>query len=629
MTGSRKHLVVAVGAAAVFGGQGLANAGTVSGVVDAGGGAPVSDARVTLFVPSLVEFFETRTQPDGTFAFAGIPNGAKQLAVAAIGYDYQEITIDVSDFPWVANFSLQTESEPGSWDIIGNTLPELFDATDIGILLPDGTVFYCHDTVDPIRFDPVTGQKSFPAGSSAEQGCMNGTLLDDGRIIMIGGQDGSDPGSFTDAIPWVKTYSSQANAWVGLAEMQHGPGRWYPGLARLADGSLLVMGGGQAPDAQRTETCERFDLSTQIWTYTDSMLNPTEFPPCALLHTGDVLATWWPPQLYDPATELWRTTGNFYQPNRSWPGHSDHSLIVLADGRALAIGVLAGPDGNTVMGEIYDPSTESWSLTSNPGLVRFQSEVVQLPDGRILVAGGETEDPAPPVPDVLGVVRWSDLYEPATNSWRRVADMNWFREYHAVTLLVPDGRVLTTGGTRIKFQFGPTSADIEAYSPPFLFRGVRPQIDSISTSEPTRGGTIMMEISPATQITSVVLMGAQTTTHWVDGGIPRRLVLDPAQTGTTVTVALPTDPNVAPLGRYLVFAMVDDIPSEARIVKLLPQLGDLDGDGMVGVTDLLALLGAWGACPTPCPPTCDADIDGDCVVGVLDLLSLLANWSAG
>ncbi|MFO0982462.1 MAG: hypothetical protein U1E76_12135 [Planctomycetota bacterium] len=47
-----------------------------------------------------------------------------------------------------------------------------------------------------------------------------------------------------------------------------------------------------------------------------------------------------------------------------------------------------------------------------------------------------------------------------------------FREYHAVTLLVPDGRVLTTGGTRIKFSTA-TSANIEAYRPPYLFRGVR------------------------------------------------------------------------------------------------------------------------------------------------------------
>ncbi len=57
-----------------------------------------------------------------------------------------------------------------------------------------------------------------------------------------------------------------------------------------------------------------------------------------------------------------------------------------------------------------------------------------------------------------------------------------------------------------------------------------------------------------------------------------------------------------------------------------PVPGDLDGDGLVGVPDLLILLSAWGPCADPCPP-CDADLDGDCTVGVPDLLILLGNWT--
>ncbi len=48
---------------------------------------------------------------------------------------------------------------------------------------------------------------------------------------------------------------------------------------------------------------------------------------------------------------------------------------------------------------------------------------------------------------------------------------------------------------------------------------------------------------------------------------------------------------------------------------------DLDDDGSVGITDLLALLAAWGSDPGG-PP----DFDGDGNVGILDLLTLLANW---
>ncbi|MHC4967998.1 MAG: M12 family metallo-peptidase [Planctomycetota bacterium] len=62
------------------------------------------------------------------------------------------------------------------------------------------------------------------------------------------------------------------------------------------------------------------------------------------------------------------------------------------------------------------------------------------------------------------------------------------------------------------------------------------------------------------------------------------------------------------------------VPDDCDVV------GDLDGDGSVGVTDFLMLLSLWGPCPQPCPPACTGDLDDDCLVGVTDFLILLANW---
>ena len=56
--------------------------------------------------------------------------------------------------------------------------------------------------------------------------------------------------------------------------------------------------------------------------------------------------------------------------------------------------------------------------------------------------------------------------------------------------------------------------------------------------------------------------------------------------------------------------------------------GDLDDDGIVGITDFLILLGEWGPCADPCPPSCLGDIDEDCDVGITDFLLLLANWTS-
>ena len=232
------------------------------------------------------------------------------------------------------------------------------------------------------------------------------------------------------------------------------------------------------------------------WSSTGSMLNPSEFTPAALLYTGEVLITWLPAHLYNPTSGQWRLTGGFVQPDRGYPDHSDHSLIVMAYGRAAVIGVKPGKSGqNTAMAEIYDPATQTWSARGSPVLRRFRPEVVQLPDGEVLVAAGDTSPPTNLVPNAHGVVKWTDLFDPIAGTWRRVADMNQFREYHAVTVLVPDGRVISTGGTVIEFGNPPNSSDVEAFSPPYLFKGVRRQITGLSSTVLSRGA--LVQASPA------------------------------------------------------------------------------------------------------------------------------------
>ncbi len=52
---------------------------------------------------------------------------------------------------------------------------------------------------------------------------------------------------------------------------------------------------------------------------------------------------------------------------------------------------------------------------------------------------------------------------------------------------------------------------------------------------------------------------------------------------------------------------------------------DVNGDGVVGITDLLLLLASWGACPAA-PTHCPGDVNGDGRVGIVDLLAVLAAW---
>lgn len=54
---------------------------------------------------------------------------------------------------------------------------------------------------------------------------------------------------------------------------------------------------------------------------------------------------------------------------------------------------------------------------------------------------------------------------------------------------------------------------------------------------------------------------------------------------------------------------------------------DVTGDGAVDVSDLLAVISAWGACPGP-PDPCPADTNDDGLVNVTDLLAVINAWGA-
>jgi hypothetical protein len=527
-------------------------------------GSPLPGARVTAMTPDTTTVLEVRTDGSGTFAFPGLAAGSWIVGASGTGYAYRETTAVLSGFDVVREFRLGPDVHPGRWSTIGTTDPENLYASNSGSLLPDGRIFYCHDTLEPVLFDPVTGQKSFPAASTSQQGCHIPTLLADGGLIFIGGQGSDD---FRDAVRTVKTFDYRTGSWTNRADLLEE--RWYPGIARLADGRLLIMGGGQSPNAQRTASCEIYDPATNAWASTSAMSNASDYPPAVLLYTGDVLRSWWPSQLYDPNSGQWRNTGSMVQTDRGWPGHCDHSLVVLPDGRACAVGIERQVSPPASMLEFYDPSAETWTLGPNATVTRSRPEVLLLPTGQVFVAGGKLEGTNPGVPtNAFGQTRLTDLFDPSSNSWRRCADMSWFREYHAVSVLVPDGRVVTTAGTGGPASPG-VSNDIEAFEPPYLFRGVRPRVAASWPLNLRSGSAFSFTVTRTNQVTAVVLVGTNAATHWVDGGVPRSIGLSFQQVGTKVTASIPADRNLVPVGHYLLFTLVDDIPSNGLMARVL------------------------------------------------------------
>lgn len=538
--------------------------------------SPLPGARVTLFTPNLKVFREIRSEQDGAFMMPHVADGTYRLGVASLHYEYEEREVLVNGTNLFELFDLRAETNGGRWTIIGNTVPELLDGTGSGSLLSTGEILFCHDTEDPVVFDPVAGLKWFPPTSGSGQGCHIPTLNTDGALFLAGGSvDGYPQGL---VVKTVKQYWRNTNFWSRLPDLR--VARWYPGIVRLPNERLMILGGEQNGSPGRTAACEIFDPVTRTWTSAASFALPSEIVPAVLLHNGEVLKTWRYPELYNPASDLWRPAAPMLQERvgAAEGDHCDHEIIFLPDGRVMAVGIFPKTtNSNTRFTEFYSPEQDQWTLGPNPRYLRNRPEAVLLPDGRVLAFGGQYSgmQPAPSlrnagtIPNCTSV---ADLYDPARNAWREMARMNRYIHYHNVTVLVPDGRVIATGGAGLTANnsFAGDDMSIEAFEPPYLFRGIRPEIRSLSSTDLRPGGSLSFNLEFTERPDAVILVSARAATHWVDGGPQRYLPLSFEMKNSSVTASIPDDEVKALAGYYMLFVLVDDIPSQGKIVRILP-----------------------------------------------------------
>ncbi|MEZ4940662.1 MAG: DUF1929 domain-containing protein [Saprospiraceae bacterium] len=547
---------------------------TLTGSLTDPSGAALANARVTYFSFDTTIFRETRSDVDGKFWMTNLPPIAYPIiGVAAPGWEYYETIQSLFLDTFVLDIALQPESQIGEWNTLMDS-PEPLGGTDLGIVLPNGNTYYCHNTKDPFAFNPVLNDTQTIPGDVNVQGCVAPKLLWNGNIIMAGGTDQEIYGPGTRKI---KQYNFFTKSWQVLPLMLDY--RWYPSMTQLADGRLLIVGGGGLGNPIRVNTTELYDPISGITQWADTIAIANEQSPILTLYNGKALMTFRPPQLFDPVTEQWELAADFVQGNRMPNGdHVDHEMVHLPEGEVIAIGYKpfpAGSGGNLV--ERYDPVSNTWTLGAHFAPLRSRPETVLLPDRRILTLAGEKEDPSDPAP----VNQWNymdltDIYDPYSDTWRRLAPMPRKREYHALALLVSDGRVIVVGGEG-KPGNEPPKSIIDAFEPPYLFRGVRPQILNLEKTDYYRGEIIRFEAGRTNAPTAVVLQSTQAVTHMMNCGENRFLDLNFTQQDQSIAAEIPDDSLRAMPGWYLLWAMVDDIPSVARIVRILPGQPVLSG----------------------------------------------------
>ncbi|WP_063043906.1 Kelch repeat-containing protein [Nocardia pseudovaccinii] len=346
----------------------------------------------------------------------------------------------------------------GAWSAAGR-LPvavNLQAPDDNAVVLNDGRVLLVGGTdatFAPVPtcavFDPVARVWTMTGSLAAPRHTHSTTLLADGTVLAVGGLASGPPGLAT-----AERYNPIAGSWSPAGEFA--VGRAAHTATRLADGRVLVAGGYSLRQGTFASTAEAaiYDPVGDTWTATKPMNEARDTHRAVLLRDGRVLVIGGASavgagsytglalcEIFDPHTGAWTPTGSMARPR--W----NNTATVLADGTVLVTG---GGWSGMVSGWVYnahgdwtterfDPATGRWTRDADLPNARLWHRAVPLHDGRVLVVGGGS------APALAVGYRSCALYDPRTRGWRRAAGLRTGRwAFAAVPLL--DGRVLVTGG---------------------------------------------------------------------------------------------------------------------------------------------------------------------------------------
>jgi hypothetical protein len=314
----------------------------------------------------------------------------------------------------------------------------------------------------------------------------------------------------------------------------------------------------------------------------------TDYPLLFVLPDGRLFSAGLPP--YENPTLPYKrffnlTSGNWEDSTSQ--AHYDAqvfgSAVMYRPGKILRAGVHSDGDGATGnartetisigAGAIpgwteFEPSPISHTY---PMLQRTNHNLTVLPTGDVLATGGRA------AADSASAQREPQIWDVALGTWNDTASVRLAldpnpRNYHSAAILLPDGRVLTTGGEG-KTNDKRFSASV--YEPPYLFRSddsyaTRPAQDGPETIP--FGRTFTYALTDSTRgatIKSVALVRPGSATHAFDQNqryVPLGFVArsNPAR----LLIQTPPNANTAPPGEYMLF-VVDSLGSDAPRVPSL------------------------------------------------------------
>jgi Domain of unknown function (DUF1929)/Ricin-type beta-trefoil lectin domain-like len=448
---------------------------------------------------------------------------------------------------------------------------------------------------------------------------IHSSLLSNGKVLSYdsvgdGATESFTDHSFTRAALWDPISNSHTFGNIGL-----GYNLFCSGLAKLSNGQLFIAGGNKNQALQGINRLTNYDPFSTLpfvnqFSNVGSMMGERWYPSITPLANGEMLISGggpWTPEIrqFDGSIRSLSITENFaadrvYHWLKAAPNgkvaylgpNSQQRYLDLSnggtwqkigerDGKYRDYGSFAPYGINKVMvsggGYPAESSTVSIDLNtlkatalSNMKFPRRQHNLTALPDGSVLATGGFKGGGS--LFDFGNAVYAAEVWKPTSGLWARLASMKVHRAYHSIALLLPDARVLSAGGGLCNgcLENGYHQKNAEIFSPPYLFNkydpgqlAPRPSISS-APADINVGTHFMVDTPNAANISKVSLIRLGSVTHGVNmeqNFIPLTFI----KGVSSLDVTAPADNNIATPGYYMLF-IVDTagVPSIANIIKV-------------------------------------------------------------
>ena len=417
-------------------------------------------------------------------------------------------------------------------------------------LLLDGRVLsFGGSSSIPQVFDPATGLFT-AAPSPSLLFCSGHTWLPDGRLLVSGGGTGNGLGH-----PNADIFDPVTASWSVGPNLTYA--RWYPTNTTLPDGEVLTMAG--ADENGNPVPIPEVGDGTSWRQLTGASLSLPNYPRNFVAPDGRIFTAG--PSAGSHWLDLSGTGSWTSGPTMNYGSRTYGSAVMYEAGKIMFVGGNSSPTNTAELIDL-NQSNPQWTYTGSLTYARWNLNATVLPTGEVLVTGGVNG----PRDNPALAVNATELWNPATGTWTLMASSaSLLRGYHSTSLLLPDGRVIHSGGG----AGGGTidNLNYEIYSPPYLFKGARPTVTGV-TGAVGYGQTLTAQTPDGASIAKVTLIRFGSVTHAFDEG-QRLISLSFSQTSGGINVTLPGSRNIAPPGPYMLFLVNGNgVPSVGRILVL-------------------------------------------------------------